>query len=309
MISLLLPPPLTAAIVFVVMIAIITALVLALLPFALLKALVPIPAFQRACSDLVVAIAERWGALNTVVYRMFYPVSWDIDIRGTLEPNRSYLVICNHQSWIDIVLLVHAFRGRLPFPRFFLKRELLWTPAIGLACWALEMPFMKRHSRETLEKHPELKGEDLETTRRACQKYRERPVTVVNFVEGTRFTEAKRAARRSPYRHLLPPKAAGLSFALNVMGDQFAGIVNVTIAYRPTTHKVVWSFLTGEQNHLALHAEVQPLPQELLTGDYQTDAEFRARFQTWINALWMKKDQQLDRMLAAQNTSVRPRTI
>ena len=112
----------------------------------------------------------------------------------------------------------------------------------------------------------------------------------------------------SPHRHLLPPKAAGLSFALNAMGDQFAGIVNVTIAYRPTRSSILWSFLTGEQTRVAVHADVLPVPQELLAGDYQNDPAFRSRFQTWVNGLWARKDAKLDRLIAAQDAAVRPRT-
>ena len=200
------------------------------------------------------------------------------------------------------------FHRRAPFPRFFLKREILWIPVIGLGCWAMEMPFMKRHSREDLKKNPALKREDLETTRKFCERYREIPVTVVNFVEGTRSTEAKRLALNSPYRHLLRPKSAGVRIALDSMGEQFAGIINVTIAYRPTKYPLVWSFLAGEQNHLALHAEILPVPKDLMAGNYEDDAEFRARFQTWLNGIWERKDARLDTMLARPSApAIRPR--
>lgn len=309
MLSLLLPPSLLALIAAVALIATTTATFLLLLPFALLKFAVPIRGFRRACADLVSAIAMRWVDANNALYQMFYPMAWEVELHGEFDPSRSYLLIGNHQSWLDILLLARVFHRRTPFPRFFVKRELMWVPVVGWGCWALEMPFMKRYSRETLEKHPELKGQDLEATRRACEKYRDLPVTMVNFVEGTRFSEAKRQQKKSPYRHLLPAKAAGLSFALNAMGDQFAGILNVTIAYRATKQPILWSFLTGEQTHVVVHAEVLPLPQELLAGDYQNDPAFRARFQAWLNGLWARKDARLDRWIAAQDTAVRPRTI
>jgi len=307
MISVLLPPPLVGALAFLALITTPVIGFLALMPFALLKLLVPLKGFRKACSELAVAGAQWWVILNRLVYRVFYPVAWDVELSGTLDPNKSYLLVCNHQSWIDILLLADVFHRRTPFPRFFLKRELLWMPVIGWGCWALEMPFMKRHSKETLRKNPALKHEDLETARRFCQRYREMPVTVVNFVEGTRFTEAKRVARQSPYRHLLRPKSAGLRAALDAMGDQFAGIVNVTIAYRPSRHPIVWSFLIGEQNSLALRAEVLPVPHDLLAGDYDDDA-FRTRFQAWINGLWAQKDVELDKLLAAPGAAIRPRT-
>ena len=309
MISLLLPPSLVAVLAFVALITTPVIACLALLPFALLKFLVPLRGFRRACSELAVAGAQLWPILDRFVFRLFYPVAWDVELQGSLDPNKSYLLICNHQSIIDILLVKDIFHRRVPFPRFFLKRELLWVPFIGLGCWALEMPFMKRHSKAALKANPALKREDLETARRFCERYRDMPVTVVNFVEGTRFTEAKRIARESPYRHLLRPKSAGVRIALDAMGDQFAGILNVTIAYRPSKYPVVWSFLTGEQNQLAVHAEVIPVPPEMLNGDYEDDAEFRGRFQTWLNGIWQRKDARLERMInRPPQAAARPRT-
>ena len=308
MISLLLPPSLVAVIGFLALITTPIIAVLALMPFALLKFLVPHRGWRRACSELAVAGATLWLVCNRLIYRLLYPVAWEVEIQGELDPNRSYLLICNHQSWIDILLLAEIFHRRTPFPRFFLKQELIWMPIIGIGCWALEMPFMKRHSKEDLKANPALKHEDLETARKFCERYRDMPVTVVNFVEGTRFTEAKRVARGSPFRHLLRPKAAGTRIALDAMGDQFAGILDVTIAYRPSRFPIVWSFLTGEQNQLALHAEVRPIPADIMDGDYQDDAEFRARFHGWINELWMKKDARLERMINRRpEAAARPR--
>lgn len=309
MLSLLLPPSLVGLIAGAVLIASTIAGFLAFVPFMLLKLLVPIPAFRRTCTEVLFAIARQWAAFNRVVYRLLYPVAWEIDLRGTLDPGRSYLLVCNHQSIIDILLLFDQFHRRTPPLCFFLKRELLWVPVIGLACWAMDFPFMKRHSREELARNPELKGDDLKTTREFCARFRDQPITVVNFAEGTRFSEAKRIAQPSPHRHLLRPKSAGLAFTLAAMGEQFDGIVDVTIAYRPSRHPVVWSFLIGEQADLAMHIDVRPVPAGVLAGDYQDDPEFRARFQSWVNALWARKDARLERMIARRPAAApRPRT-
>ncbi len=265
---------------------------------ALLKFLVPLPAFGRACSRMAVGFATLWARNNRVIYRLMHRVEWRVQVEGTLDPGRSYLLICNHQSWTDILLLFDFALDRLPLVRFFLKRELLYVPIIGPGCWVMDFPFMHRHSREAIEKNPALREQDLKTIRRSCEVYRSVPVTVVNFVEGTRCTEAKRAETRSPHRHLLRPKAAGVSFALNAMGEQFAGLIDVTIAYRPTDKNLLWSFLCGEQSRLAMHVGVRAIPQELITGDYQSDAEFRTRFQNWLNELWTQKDTRLERMIS-----------
>lgn len=308
MLSLLLPPTLVGLIAGALLIASTVAAFLTFVPFMLLKLLVPLAPFRRACTEILFAIARHWAAFNRVVYRLLYPVSWDIDLRGTLDPGRSYLLVANHQSIVDILLLFDQFHGRTPPLCFFLKRELLWMPIIGVACWAMDFPFMKRHTREELARDPALRDEDLRTTREFCERFRDQPVTVVNFAEGTRFSEAKRLARRSPYRHLLRPKAAGLSYTLAAMGEQFAGIIDVTIAYRPSKHPPTWSFLIGEQTDLAMHIDVRPVPAELLGGDYLGDAAFRERFQSWVNGLWTRKDARLDRMISRRPAgAARPR--
>lgn len=308
MLSLLLPPSLVGLLAGIVLSASTVAAFLLFIPFIVLKLLVPMAGFRRACTEILFAIARHWSAFNHLVCRLLYPVAWEIEIRGALDPAKSYLLVCNHQSWVDILLLFDQFHRRVPPLCFFYKRELLWVPVIGWACWAMDFPVMKRHTREALEKNPELRGEDLRTTRLFCERFRNQPITAVNFLEGTRFSERKRIARQSPYRHLLRPKSAGLSFTLNAMGEQFGGIIDVTIAYRPSRYPIVWSFLIGEQTDLAVHVDVRPIPQEFLAGDYQDDPEFRSRFQSWVNALWARKDARLDRMISRRPAAApRPR--
>jgi len=239
-----------------------------------------------------------WWGLNRLAYLLLHGPRRDIVIEGELDPDKTWLLVCNHQSYADIPLLVDIFGRRLPFTRFFLKQELLWMPVIGMACVALDMPFVKRHSKAAVAANPALKQQDLLVTRKACEKYRSIPVTMVNFLEGTRFTPAKRDAKGSPYRNLLRPKAAGLSFALNAMGEQFAGIVDVTLCYAPSRYGTLGSFLCGDQRDIKVRVRVLPVPMELVGGDYQDDSAFRERFQDWVNVLWERKDEELTRLKA-----------
>lgn len=306
MLSVILPPSVMMVLTSLALITSTLAAFLALTPAALLK-LIPYAPLQRACSRFCVWVASNWVSNNQILLRLLHPVNWDVEFRTPLQPGKNYLLIANHQSWADIILLFDLLHGRVPFPRFFLKYELLYVPVIGIACWAMDFPFMRRLSKSQLAAHPELRGSDVETTRRACEIYKTEPVTVINFLEGTRFSEEKRVAKKSPYRHLLNPKAGGMSFTLNAMGEQFAGIIDVTIAYRPTTRKLLWSFASGEQNQLSVHVDVLPIPAELMHGNYETDREYRTRFQAWINQIWMRKDARLERMLNTRPVMQAPR--
>jgi 1-acyl-sn-glycerol-3-phosphate acyltransferase len=286
-----LPAPLVGVITFSVMLAALLFWVLLwFLPGALLKLLLPFPAGQRQLAHYLAWVSSRWVGTNALIYSALHGRRTRYELQAAFDPQRSWLLVSNHQSWADILILLDVMHRRAPFPRFFLKRELIWVPVIGFVCWALDMPFMTRSSKK----------DDLEATRRFCDKYRSQPVTVVNYLEGTRFTEAKRVARNSPYRHLLRPKSAGLSFTLKAMGEQFAGLIDLSIVYVPCTPPKLWSFLCGGQREVHVIAACKPLPQDLMHGDYSQDAAFRERFQSWVNGLWADKDRLLERELSAR---------
>jgi 1-acyl-sn-glycerol-3-phosphate acyltransferase len=268
-----------------------------LLPFALIKALVPIPAFRRTLSRLLVAIAEQWIAINGLLFALMTPTRWIVSGIEVLRYEGWYLVLSNHQSWVDIPGLQRTFNRRIPFLKFFLKQQLKWVPVLGLAWWALDFPFMQRYSRETLEKHPELRGRDKETTRSACARFRDLPVSVMNFVEGTRYTEEKHAQQDSPYAHLLRPRAGGIAFVLETMGDILQSVVDVTIVY-PQGIPTLIDLLAGRVAEIHIHVRELPIPADLIARDYEGDALFRERFQAWINALWAEKDALIAQILA-----------
>lgn len=277
---------------------------LLILPAALLKLLLlPLPALTRPLDRWIAWCANHgWVGWNQRLFRLLHGPRENLQIRGQLDPARSWMIVANHQSWSDILILFDVMYGQTPFPRFFMKRELIWIPLVGFVCWALDMPFMKRNSAAAIAKNPGLRNADLETTKQFCDKFRRRPIAVVNFLEGTRYTPEKAAAKGSPYAQLLRPKSGGFSFTLNAMGDQFAGLIDVTFVYQPTgnTRSKLWSWLCGEQNAAYVAVEVKPLPVELLGGNYQDDEAFRERFQDWVNGLWADKDATIQRVLASR---------
>ena len=267
-----------------------------LLVVALFKALLPLRAIRRVLDRALMAIAESWIGFNSWLIRSFTRTRVVIEGDVRLLDAGHYLVLANHQSWVDIPMLQLAFNRRIPLLRFFLKQQLFWVPLLGLAWWALDFPFMKRYSRETLAKHPELAGRDVAATRRACEKFRHIPVSVMNFVEGTRFTKAKHAAQESPFPHLLKPKAGGVAFVLDAMGDALHAILDITIAY-PAGRSTLADLFANRIPEVRIHTRELPIAPELLGGDYQNDAVFRERFQAWVNELWEQKEKRLEQML------------
>ncbi|SFL89996.1 acyltransferase [Marinobacter zhejiangensis] len=269
---------------------------LLLLPWVLLKLVIPVRGARVFLSRVLIWISESWVACNTGWMKLTHNTDWQVTGADQLKREGWYLVMSNHQSWVDILAMQRVLNHKAPFLKFFLKKELIWVPVIGLAWWALDFPFMKRHSREYLIKHPEKRGEDLKATRKACEKFRDTPVSVMNFVEGTRFTPAKHKHQKSPYKHLLVPKAGGVGFVLDAMGDSIQTLVDVTIAY-PGGSPTFWDFLCGRMTSVKLHIDTVAIPEDLKGKDYSADGEQRRRVKDWLAELWSAKDQRLDDML------------
>ena len=263
----------------------------AMVPAAIVKRLIPATRVRAACDHLLNALASRWVGINNAWIVAVRPdAAWDVTGLDGLRPRGWYLVSCNHQTWVDILVLQRIFHRRIPFLKFFLKAELIWVPVIGLAWWALDFPFMQRGKGG--------RGSDLKTTRAACQKFKQIPTSVINFVEGTRFTPAKHAAQNSPYRHLLKPKIGGVGVALATMGEQFDALLDVTIAY-PHGTPTFWDLLCGRVDAVTVRVQQHAIDAELLGGDPVADKAYRRRIGDWVDRQWADKDQLLDELLAS----------
>lgn len=273
-----------------------------LLLAALAKAALPASAARRRLDAALMAIAESWIGFNSRMIDACTRTRVVVECDVQLQSDGHYLVLTNHQSWVDIPVLQKVFNRRIPLLRFFLKKQLFWVPLLGLAWWALDFPFMHRHTKEQIARRPELAGRDIAATKRACERFRDIPVAVMNFVEGTRFTPAKHARQGSPYTHLLKPKVGGVAFVLNAMGEAMHAILDVTIAY-PDGRPRLMDLLCDRIGEVRVHVRQRSIPAEMVSGDYEGDRAFRVRAQRWMNGLWEEKDAQLASMLTAADPS------
>ena len=262
------------------------------------KAIVPVEWWRRRCSRLLNAIAENWIWVNNQNQKLIAR-NPQLEVQGIEALKRSewYLVLANHQSWVDILVLQRIFHKQIPFLKFFIKKELFWFPLLGQAWWAMDFPFVKRYTKSYLQKKPHLKGRDLEITRKACRKFKKIPVSIMNFVEGTRFTIEKHGRQQSPYPHLLKPKAGGIAFVLGSLGEQISRVLDVTIVY-PDGITGFWAFLCGKISKIKVQVRSLPVSPELF-GDYINDGHFRADLQRWLNGLWAEKNRYIEKMMAS----------
>jgi 1-acyl-sn-glycerol-3-phosphate acyltransferase len=263
---------------------------------ALFKLLLPFQFVRKPLDLLLNAIAQNWVRCNNLWTQALLPIEWQLDGLEQLDPRGWYLIASNHQSWVDIFVLQKAMHGRTPFLKFFIKQELIYVPVVGMACWAMDFPFMRRYSRAYLEKHPDRAGQDQATTRKSCARFSLVPTAVINFLEGTRCTPAKQARQQSPYRHLLKPKAGGMALAMQAMGEKFNALLDVTIFY-PDGIPTMTDFMTGRLRRVVVQVRKLAIPGEFTVSNPAPGV--RSQVQDWLNTLWQGKDRQLDRLALA----------
>ncbi len=262
----------------------------------LLKVISPQKLVQHIIDPCIIFIASMW--LEGILWwiNWVYQPKWQVSGINNLSPKDWYLLTANHQSWVDIFVLFQLFHNKAPFLKFFIKKELVYVPIVGQAWWALDFPFMRRYSKAFLEKHPEKAGDDIKETQKACEKFSKVPSSVMNFLEGTRFTKEKHLAQGSPYKHLLKPKSGGIAFTIQALGDKFNVLSNATIVY-PGHTPTFWDMMCGRIDHILVEVNSIPIPNHFSQGDYKNDPVLRKEIQDWVTRIWVQKDRDIERML------------
>jgi len=287
-----LPGPIRGIMAFISYISVIVVLGIYIFILAPLKFLVPHRKWQDFFTRRYRRIPHYWSITSDFIMRATTKIKWQVRQHVPISKLRSYIVIANHQSWMDILAIQKVLDKIAPPSVYFMKRELIWFPILGLGCYLMGFPFMRRYSKVYLEKHPEKCGLDLKSTRKTCQKYKRFPVSLISFPEGTRFSSEKCARQKSPYKHLLKPRAGGLAHALNAMGEQVKTFIDITIVYQRKYPKVL-SFFTGKAKKILIDINSREIEPQL-RGDYDFDHRYREYFQAWVNKLWTEKDEMIE---------------
>ncbi|WP_150465616.1 acyltransferase [Francisella sp. SYW-2] len=259
--------------------------------FSLIKLLVPIKGIRYFCTSAVQYFVSVWVSVVIFIARFLSPTEIDVDQNKELDKNGSYLIICNHKSWLDTFILMMIFHKKIAFPKFFMKFQVFFIPVLGLIAWALEFPAMRRYKKEYLKQHPEKKGEDIKKTVEYCKKLSSRPTTIVNFVEGTRYTSQK--AVKSNYKNLLNPKAGGIAVILKSLSDRMVGVLNTTIVY-DNPKQTLWDYMTRRTKQIKVKVDLIPI-SEVPMGDYFSSEADKEHFQTWLNQLWQTNDEYISK--------------
>ena len=250
----------------------------------------------------VIKITNHWISSNNALIDNLLPrKDWRISLPDDVHVNGKYLLVSNHQSWVDTSIVQYISEKRLPLTRFFTKFELIYIPIVGQAFYFLDFPMMRRHSKEAVAKNPALKGKDMEEAKRACALLKDKPFTLLNYLEGTRFTQIKHDKQHSPYTHLLKPRAGGLSLAISALGEDIDGILDMTIVYPDgvPTYGDLWK---GNIKRLGVDVRYVDIPDDLFigikNGGYENDEAIKSQMFDWVEKIWQQKDQRISTMLA-----------
>lgn len=262
-----------------------------------LAKLLPNPRLKIFCTTVVDKIATIWTDINNVYLDKSNPAQLEITGANNFNPDDWYLVVANHQSWLDIVILQRLFNRKIPVLKFFIKDQLKWVPFLGFSWWAMGCPFMKRYSPAYLAKNPHKKGKDLQATQKALTVFKQTPASLMSFVEGTRYTQQKKLAQNSPYQHLLKPKAGGISFVISAMNKQINQLLDVTITYSEEEHSL-WDFLCHRINSIKVNIRQISIPKQFLTASLIDNDKIQLEFREWLNEKWFEKDQLINEMKA-----------
>ena len=258
-----------------------------LLTLALLKFLIPLEKWKIFCTKWIIYIGECWIFCNGIWIKVLHRPKWNISGFNFPGKDSWYLATSNHQSWADIFILQRITNRKIPMLKFLLKDILIWFPVIGLAWWALDMPFLKRYSEKKLNKYPGLRGKDIASMQKSFQRFARYPVSIFSFAEGTRFTEAKYLIQKSPYLKLLKPKVGGIGLTLSTM-PYITKLLDFTISYE-SSDRTFWAFLCGKMSVVNIKVRIFDIPQDFLGKDYINDPIFREELKKWITKIWKEK--------------------
>jgi len=213
--------------------------------------------------------------------------------QAEMSADNWYLVISNHQSWTDILLLQSYLYGIIPPLKFFTKEQLIWVPFIGFAMYILGFPYVKRVTKAQIKANPELRTADRDNVAQACEGFKNHPTSILNFIEGTRRTLEKHQRQGGEYKHLLRPKTGGLGYVLEDMDQHLHRLLDVTIVY-PDGVPTFWEFLQGKCPRVEMDVTPHEIPAEILAAE---ETAKRQALGQWVGSIWAEKDNRIEQKI------------
>ena len=260
-----------------------------LLTVSLVRLIFPLTNWKKITTGILIHIGESCIYCNNLWINILHRPKVTIEGFDFSDKTNWYVATSNHQSWADIFVLQYITNRKIPLLRFFMKDVLKWIPIVWVVGWSMNMPFLKRYSKEKLRRNPELRGKDVASMKKSFEDLSIYPGTVFSFAEGTRFSEAKQKEENSNFYKLLAPKAGGIAITIATM-PYIRNLIDFTIVYQ-SEKRTFWAFLCGEMSEIRIQAKLKKIPEDFFDRDYSNDEEYRKRIKVWLNDLWKEKEE------------------
>ncbi|KAJ9062271.1 hypothetical protein DSO57_1012487 [Entomophthora muscae] len=215
-----------------------------------------------------------------------------------LESDQSALVTCNHRSWSDFYMLnaVSSRLGMMPYNRYFVKDSLKHIPFFGWGMYLMGM-LMVRRSWDSDQKKIDRVFSDLVDNKR--------PVWLISFIEGSRYTTEKcleaqefcRSRNLPVLEHVLFPRTKGIMASISKLRHSHVKyLYDFTIAYQqegkpfgkaPNLIDIHTVDHLSPPYHFHMHIEKHRL-EDLPTNP--------AELNKWIIQLYQRKDTLLSQL-------------
>lgn len=206
-----------------------------------------------------------------------------------LSQDKSYVMVINHRSHVDILVILAVFYDQIPNVKFFLKRSLFWVPFLGQFCYLMNYVFVSKIKTNLVRRDPSMVQKQRDLISQQCRGLVKSPVTLAVFAEGTRYVAEKKLGVKKVFRNLLAPQPAGIALALEASARHISDLLDITLVY-DVGFVSAWLLLSGQVNDIEIHAQTFDVTKSNLVGDYVRDRNYRKYFSEWVRSLWQRKD-------------------
>lgn len=264
---------------------------LAIYVAALSRAVTPFRKVRDLLTGFMDGVVSVWVGGNAWMLGVLRLIEIETIIEEPLSDRTHWwVVVSNHQSWSDVIAIQCALLRLAPPIKFVTKRELIWIPFVGLAMWLLRFPYVRRFSAEAARRDRSLLEKNRQAMERAATQFLQRPIAILTFLEGTRFTRAKHTEQESPFEHLLNPRTGGLAYVLDALGPRATRIVDLTLNYEGTVPGF-WELLCGRCRGVTISIR-----------SIEVTDEFKSDLKTSVLELWQQKDAEIARVRTRRQT-------
>lgn len=213
------------------------------------------------------------------------------------RPDETALVIANHRTWIDSVILFSLARqvGRNGDCKFLAKRTLLLFPVFGfIGAVTDSVVFIQREAKRAGQ------AMGILYNRLTTARPPDLPFWLIIYPEGTRRTPAKLrtaqdfAKKRDlkPLQHVLQPRTKGFVSMANALRGHAEAVYDVTIAYGDKANEEVKPSFLRLYFTTALQPRVIHIHQRRIQLGSVPENEHDAK--QWLYKLYEQKDEMLD---------------